>query len=433
MPDQTLINLALLAISASLGISITFWCAVGVARYIHEKKSRVYYSLTRMRVSDVAVIIPAHNEEVAIGKCINALLRIVPSTQIFIASDGSRDRTVHIGRSLGCNVLDIQPNAGKAKALARAIADNDLCARFKAVLIQDADSEIDPAFLRNALPLFDDPDVAVVAGHVLSRWPDEWRLRRGMIYTAYRTRLYRLLQAAFQYGQSWKFTAVSYIAPGFTSMYRTTILSQIDITAPGLVIEDFNMTFEVQRKRLGRIAYTPAARCSSEDPHTYKDYKKQVSRWYLGFWQTARRHGIWPGRFWAALLPLLIELFVISALLLALPVLLLLHLFLGMDGFAFSLADMSVHPVSPLIALAVFAAVDYALTIVVAVVDRRYALLVYGLVFPFLRILDAALFLGAFGKSFFARSDGRWVSPERYGGASGRPDASRLPLSIREA
>jgi poly-beta-1,6-N-acetyl-D-glucosamine synthase len=41
-------------------------------------------------------------------------------------------------------------------------------------------------------------------------------------------------------------------------------------------------------------------------------------------------------------------------------------------------------------------------------------LLAYGLAFPALRLLDAALFLRALVLSFTARSDGRWKSPERY-------------------
>ena len=108
-------------------------------------------------------------------------------------------------------------------------------------------------------------------------------------------------------------------------MYRASVLKHIDITAPGLVIEDFNMTFEVQRKRLGRVAYTPKARCSSEDPLTLNDYRKQVQRWYLGFWQTVRRHGVWPSLFWVSLGTLLVELLTISAFALALPVMALLY------------------------------------------------------------------------------------------------------------
>ena len=40
------------------------------------------------------------------------------------------------------------------------------------------------------------------------------------------------------------------IVPGFASMYRTDAVAQIDVTGAGLVIEDFNMTFEIHAKKL---------------------------------------------------------------------------------------------------------------------------------------------------------------------------------------
>jgi cellulose synthase/poly-beta-1,6-N-acetylglucosamine synthase-like glycosyltransferase len=405
-------------LAASLGISTTFWCIVGLCRFVFESLAEPPRRQPSLSVADVAVVIPAHNEEVALPKCLAALSAIVPPSQIHVASDGSRDRTVAIAREAGCNVLDIQPNGGKAKALASAIDKFELCERYKAVLIQDADSEIDPHYLDHALPLFDDPRNAVVAGHVLSRWRNQFWPSLDMLYAAYRTRLYRLLQMVFQYGQTWRWTNVAYIAPGFASMYRSSVLKHIDITAPKLVIEDFNMTFEVQRKGLGRIAYTPRARCSSEDPFTLDDYRKQVQRWYLGFWQTVRRHGVWPSLFWLSLGPLLVELLTISALALALPLMLVLYLAADIQVPAFSLLDMTVEMTSPVPLIALFLAADYTLTIAVSLLERRPSMLLYGLLFPLIRLLDAALFWRALVTSFVAKSDGRWISPQRYATAA---------------
>jgi len=426
MTDQSIFDVALLVLASGLGISMMFWSTMGLLRYLSENVLERAPERAVLPFSEVAVVIPAHNEETALPKCIRALSRIISPAQIFVASDGSRDSTARIASAMGCNVLEIFPNGGKARALRDAITGNRLGQRFQAILIQDADSEIDPEFFDHALPLFNDPRVVVVAGHVLSRWPDPWRIRREMIFTAYRTRLYRLLQAVFQYGQSWRWFSVSYIAPGFTSMYRTSILDSIDIAAPGLVIEDFNMTFEVQRKRLGRIAYTPQARCSSEDPLCLADYRRQVARWYLGFWQTVRRHGFWPGKFWAALLPLLVELTVISLLLVAMPALVILQALTGLEMPAWSMTEFSLQPVSPAEAFVAFFCVDYLLTLAVATIDRRPVLLIYGFCFPFLRLIDAVLFLSGFARSFSARSDGRWISPARHGATAALAGHERI-------
>lgn len=433
MMELGAIHLVLLVLGASLGINLAFWCTVGVLRFLSGFLDR---SASRagpaMTVADVAVVIPAHNEEIALPGCIKALLAIVSPEQIHVASDGSRDRTVEIARAAGCNVLDIQPNGGKARALDRAIRHYRLCDRFKAVLIQDADSEIDPHYLEHALPLFEDPRVAVVAGHVLSRWRPHFWPSADMIYAAYRTRLYRFLQAVFQYGQSCRLLNVSYIAPGFASIYRTSVLRQIDITAPGLVIEDFNMTFEVQHKQLGRVAYTPLARCSSEDPFKLADYRKQVQRWYLGFWQTVWRHGVWPSRFWIALGVLLIELVFFSVFVLSLPFLAAGHFLAGgLDIPAISLLGGKIVFVSPLDLILLLLAVDYALTIIVAMTDRRPSLLIYGVLFPLIRLLDSALFLNALVTSFTIRSDGRWASPERFAAPTAVLNGPDIPLKER--
>ena len=199
MSATAVLNVTMMVLSASLGINIAFWCTVGLLRFVAELGSRKSAAGPRaIRVADVAVVIPAHNEEIALPKCIAALKAIIPARQIYVASDGSKDATVSIARSMGCRALDIRPNGGKAKAIDRAIKHYRLCERFKAVLIQDADSEIDPRYLDYALPLFDDPGVCVVAGHVLSRWRDQRLPRLDMLFAAYRTRLYSILQTPFQ-------------------------------------------------------------------------------------------------------------------------------------------------------------------------------------------------------------------------------------------
>jgi hypothetical protein len=74
---------------------------------------------------------------------------------------------------------------------------------------------------------------------------------------------------------------------------------------------------------------------------------------------------------------------------------------------------MAFHPVAPALLAGVYFGVDYLLTIAVALLTRRPGLLIYGLAFPFLRFLDAVLFVQAFAKSFVVTSDGRWKSPAR--------------------
>ena len=60
-------------------------------------------------------------------------------------------------------------------------------------------------------------------------------------------------------------------------------------------------------------------------------------------------------------------------------------------------------------------AVDYLLTVLVAVVDRRYMLLIYGLGFTFVRIVDAITLLSTIRDGLRPlQHTGRWQPPTRY-------------------
>ena len=109
----------------------------------------------------------------------------------------------------------------------------------------------------------------------------------------------------------------------------------------------------------------------------------------------------------------MLELALFSAYLIALPFFVLAYLVAGWDSVAFSMSDLAIRQVSPVDAFLAFIAVDFALTAVVAAIERRPSLFLYAPAFPLIRILDASLFMAAFVKSFSVKSDGRWVSPER--------------------
>jgi biofilm PGA synthesis N-glycosyltransferase PgaC len=356
----------------------------------------------RLTPRDVAALVAARNEEQDLPSCLASLARQVPRHHIFVGSDGSTDRTVQIAQAWGCHVLDIQPNGGKAMALQRLIDEFAICDRFEAVLIADADAQPDPDYLAHALPLLDDPEVVAVAGHAIPRWCAHRLPRWSMFFAAYRTRLYRVLQAMLRYGQTWRHANVSYIVPGFSSLYRTRVLPHLDLAAPGLAVEDFNMTFAIHRHRLGRIAYTPRARSVSQEAYWLRDYWRQVRRWHLGFWQTVRRHGIWMSCFWLSLAVLIAEMIVQSVVFIALP-LVIAWLATGGDALPLTAAE---------VAIGVFV-VDYAITAVVAVSDRKPILLFYGFGFVVLRWVDSFLFLVTLPRAFLSESDGRWISPRR--------------------
>ena len=117
-------------------------------------------------------------------------------------------------------------------------------------------------------------------------------------------------------------------------MYRTDVLPQIEMNPPGLVIEDFNMTFEIYQKRLGKVAFSLGAVAVTQDPDNLRDYVRQIKRWGLGLWQTVRRHPPRLSLFSAMLTLTLIEVVTSCLLLLLVPGVLLVLLMPDLVGGA---------------------------------------------------------------------------------------------------
>ncbi|HEX9058815.1 MAG TPA: glycosyltransferase, partial [Clostridia bacterium] len=94
----------IIAIATITGYNFFFWSVVSFVRFITEyklfppKEKIIFYS--KYKISDIAAIIPAHNEEKTIRRTLSALLKIIPKKNIYVASDNSTDRTNKIVRTL---------------------------------------------------------------------------------------------------------------------------------------------------------------------------------------------------------------------------------------------------------------------------------------------------------------------------------------------
>jgi poly-beta-1,6-N-acetyl-D-glucosamine synthase len=425
---------------AAFGLNVTLWAFIGFLRVVSDsfghhvrprlmrRRRREELEAERSRrraavhvdLDDVAVLIPAHNEALVIEATIAAIAQLVPIRNVHIVSDGSQDETAELARALGARVLEIPVAGGKARALRTGIEHFRIAERYKAILLLDADTRLDEQYFEAALPLLDDPAVSAVAGYATTVWQPKSMSVPAQVLAAHRERVYVVTQLFGKYGQTWRHTNVTPIVPGFASLYRTDLLPHIEIDAPGLVIEDFNMTFELHRRRLGRIAFTPAARAYTQDPHRLQDYYKQMRRWTLGFFQTVRRNGVWKGKFWAALAFTLFELvssgIVLLASAAALFVLALGDLTnaLGVHLAAWSSVHEGLgrHLSYQTLAIGILLP-DYAMTTMVAVIQRRPRYLVLGVFFLALRLVDSVAALVSLPRAWRVQSTGRWTSPQR--------------------
>ena len=407
-----------------IGISVSIWSLIGLLRLILNHlphKKRHWGWGKKLRPSDIAVLLPAHNEEVVIRSSIQALTKMLDKKQIYVVSDGSVDKTHRRARMEGCHVSKLIPGRGKGRALVYLLARFHLFERYKLIFIVDADTRIDETCVERALPLFKDPDIGVCFASSRIVWPKHFIPQLKYYFIAYRERLNRLLQYFLIYGQTWKYTNVNYVIPGFATIYRSAVLKQLEIDTPGLLIEDFNLAFQFHKKKLGKIGYSPSLIGWDQYPDNLLDYWKQVRRWNIGFFQTVKKNGLWFSMFWLALATFTIEVFLNSIYILFLPFLLL-FLIIPMLPVSNQILDMfsflyrNFGPYQNLNLRDIFIGtylIDYMFTVIIGLIGRKPQFIFYGLFFFFMHFVTSLILLSSIIPGFFGRSSGRWVSPKR--------------------
>ncbi len=101
-------------------------------------------SPARQASSGVAAVVAAYDEAETLPGVLAALGHTSGVTEVILVSDGSTDDTVRLGRAAGARVLDLQPNRGKAFALAAGVAVTP----HPVLLFVDADlTDLDPRLL----------------------------------------------------------------------------------------------------------------------------------------------------------------------------------------------------------------------------------------------------------------------------------------------
>lgn len=125
-------------------------------------------SMSNPTPSRVVVLIPAHNESEGITETVTALSHQTRRPdEVLVVSDNSTDKTVELAQRAGAHVTETVGNSyKKAGALNQALStvlprlqDDDF------VLVQDADSVLDPGFIESALSqLTADEQLGAVGG-----------------------------------------------------------------------------------------------------------------------------------------------------------------------------------------------------------------------------------------------------------------------------
>lgn len=237
----------------------------------------------RRRKRRLALLLPGHNEELIIGATIRSAIAAGLSIKdIYVVDDCSSDRTREIAlKYLNTNHVLTVERSGKARAVIKAIRHFEIVGRYDWVHIADADSIFCADYFRIYKRQLNKKKYAAAVGFVQSM--------RGNWLATYRSFSYTYGQHIFRRLQSW-FGVIS-VLPGPVTCFRTDIIDRLDFAAESLT-EDFDLTLQIHRKKLGRIKFIPDAVNYTQDPRTLRDFCTQTLRWQRGFFQGVRKYRI---------------------------------------------------------------------------------------------------------------------------------------------
>ncbi|QDU36083.1 Poly-beta-1,6-N-acetyl-D-glucosamine synthase [Maioricimonas rarisocia] len=268
-----------------------FWLTLGVTLYAYMIYPLLLWSLSALRkahawgesaaLPGIAIVIPAHNEEAVLkAKLENALSLDYPADklEIIVASDGSRDGTVRIGRTFedrGVRLLDFAKRRGKASVLNDAVA----ATKSELLCLCDANVMFAPDALKRLVACLRTEGVGAATGDVrLSSEDSDFSQGEGLYYR---------IERAMQVGESVLGTTIC--VDGGMYVMRRELFRPL---RPDTILDDFVTSLNIIRQGY-RIVYVPEAVATENATPCWKQEFRRRIRVTTGAAQVLFR-GDWP-------------------------------------------------------------------------------------------------------------------------------------------
>ncbi|MEI7615949.1 MAG: glycosyltransferase family 2 protein [Actinomycetota bacterium] len=233
----------------------------------------------------------------------------------------------------------------------------------------DADTKVEPDLLKEVRK-YTKSKPALIVGTVTSQ--------KNKLISAYRVYEYGFSHRLFKTAQS-HMGAIT-VAPGCISFYRADVMKQLDFSKKTLT-EDYDLTIQIHRKKLGNIIYAPKARVITQDPPTIGDYIKQMNRWYTGAWQNMFNYKLYIPKDKLSVEVILLTLDTLVWI--ALLILSLAHPLFMLTMYGLSMMSM------------------WAIAIVVILMEKQFWAIKYIPLFGIFQFLNLCIFVSSFFRTIF--------------------------------
>jgi exo-beta-1,3-glucanase (GH17 family)/cellulose synthase/poly-beta-1,6-N-acetylglucosamine synthase-like glycosyltransferase len=236
----------------------------------------------------VSVHVPAYNEPPEMLKrTLDALARLdYPDFEVLVIDNNTRDPAVWEPVQRHCERLGarfrffhVAPLDGfKAGALNFALRETDAAADVVAVI--DSDYLVEPGWLRELVPLFEDPEMAIVQAPQDYRDGDE-NAFKAMCQAEYR--------GFFHIGMVTRNERNAIIQHGTMTMVRRRVLEEVGGWGEWCITEDAELGLRIFEAGYA-ATYVPQSYGRGLMPDTFLDFKKQRFRWAYGAVLILRQH-----------------------------------------------------------------------------------------------------------------------------------------------
>lgn len=227
----------------------------------------------------ISVVIPAHNEEENIGKCIESILENdYPYKQVIVVDDGSTDGTYAVANRYKDSVLVVRRARSGLKAY--ALNYGLKFAEGNIIVVLDADTIMSRDALERIAAHFSEESLIAGCGNLRVLNSDDNLLTKLQSYEyIVGFEIGRRLQAMFR---------TILILPGATSVFRKKILDSIGGYDP-MLGEDFDLTLKLHKIK-GKLDFLPEVYSWTEVPDNWRAWLRQRIRWHRNQIRTLIRH-----------------------------------------------------------------------------------------------------------------------------------------------
>ena len=242
---------------------------------------------TTVKLPHVTVLIPAHNEETVIVRCLDSVFKSsYKSFDAMVINDASTDGTKQILKlykklhpDYDLQYINKNVNVGKGAALNSALRRY---VRSELVMMLDADSVLSPRAIERAVSYFTDPLVVGVAANVqiINEHTTLSVLQKFEHMIGYRSK------------KAYSITNSEFVVGGVASTYRMDVIRAVGFYDTDTTTEDISLSMKIvaMGNKQNRIVYGADVMAMTEPVEDIRALFRQRYRWKYGSLQNLFKH-----------------------------------------------------------------------------------------------------------------------------------------------